>query len=192
MKTLSAIRETARQLLRDEFQTSVDYEFADDELDIHINEVLTEISQYSPYEAKETVVADGTTDISLSAITNLIGDKVVEVEYPTGSVPPSFINDFTIFGNTVTLNTKPTSGANIYLYCHKVHSLTESASSLTADLEGVLIKGTVAKAAQAWLNGMRAQIVPSSQRWYQGWADRQLMIYQASLDSITRPRVWKY
>ena len=54
-KTLSAIRHTVRQLLRDEFVADEDYDFADDEIDLHIGEVLEEISERRPYEVKETL-----------------------------------------------------------------------------------------------------------------------------------------
>jgi len=191
MKTLSAIRETVRQFLKDEVQTDEDMAFEDDELDLHISKVLTEISQRSPYEHKETVESDGTREIDLSDIENLIGDKVVMVEYPTGNYPPSELK-FSIFGDTLTMESEPTSGEDVYLYCHKVHELTDSSSTLTADLEEVLVDGVVAKAAQAWLNQMRAQIVPSTNRWYHTWATQQFAIYQNSLNSITRPKVWKY
>lgn len=191
-KTISAIRETVRQFLRDEFQAEEEMAFEDDEIDLHIANVLADVSIRSPYEVKETVVSDGTVNISLSAITNLIGDKVIKVEYPTGESPRSFIYDFEIFGTTLTLTEAPVSGENVYLYCHKIHALTESSSTLSPDLEKVLIDGTVAKAAQAWLNEMRSQIVPSSARWYHTWVLQQLAPYQSGLNAITKSRAWKY
>jgi len=186
-KNRSAIQATARQLLRDEFQ---DYDFAPDELDIHINEVLVEISQHRPYEVKETVESDGTKEVDISEIEDLL--EVGKVEYPTGSDPPSF-EKFSIFGDTLRIeDTTPTSGKDVYLYCHKVHQLTESVSTLSPDLEKVLIEGVVAKAAMAWLNKMRNQIVPSTVRWYHDWATQQFAIYQMSLNRITRPKVWEF
>lgn len=190
-KTIKAIRTIARQMLKDELQESVDAEFADDELDMHINACLVEISQKNPYEVKETVEGDGTREIDLSDIENLINDKVVMVEYPIGNYPPSELK-FSSFGNTLTLESEPTSGEDICLYCLKVHQLTETTSTLNPDLEKVLIEGAVAKAALTWLNKMRAQIVPSSIRLYQVWANTQLILYQNSLNSITKPKVWQY
>jgi len=189
-KSLSAIRGVCRQMLRDEY-TGNTYEFADDELDLHINEVRVEISQERPYEVRETVVSDGTKEVDISAITDLL--EVEKAEYPTGSDPPDF-RDVSVFGNTLRINvaTAPTSGDDVYLYCHKVHSLTESASTLNPALERVLVEGVVAKAAQAWLNKMRIQIVPASVRWYQNWADKQFLIYQNSLNGLTRPQSWEF
>ena len=190
VKTFSAIRHTARQLLRDEFKTA-GTAFADDELDIHINEVLVEISQHRPYEVKETIVSDGTKEVGISSITDLL--EVEKAEYPTGNDPPDY-RDVSVFGTTLRLNiaTAPTSGANVYLYCHKVHSLTESASTLSPDLEKVLVEGVVAKAALAYLSKMRNQIVPQTYRWYHDWANNHFMIYQNSLNGITRPKVWEF
>jgi len=192
LKTFSAIRETARQLLRDEFQEDVEYEFADDELDIHINEVLIEISQRCPREVKETVESDGTKEVDISEIEGLIGERIVKVEYPTGNDPLSF-EKFSIFGDTLRIeDTTPTSGEDIYLYCHKVHALTESASTLNIEMDKVLIEGVVAKAAMAFLNKFRNQITPASFRLYQSWANNQFIIYQTNLNQITRQKAWKF
>lgn len=190
-KTLSAVRGTVRQILKDEFVSGTDYDFKPDELNIHISEVLVEISQRCPYEVKETIVSTGSRELDISSITDLL--EVEKAEYPTGNNPPDY-RDVSIFGSTLRLNiaTTPTSGANVYLYCHKVHQLTESSSTLNPALEKVLVEGTVAKAAMAWLNQMRAQIVPSSVKWYHEWAAQHFAIYQASLNSITKQRVWEF
>ena len=190
VKTLSAIRATARQFLRDEY-TGNTYEFADDELDLHINEVRVEISQRNPYIVEETLVSDGTRKLDISSIENLL--EVEKAEYPTGNDPPDYRN-VSVAGNTLRLNiaTAPTSGDDVCLVCHTVHQLTESSSTLNQALEKVLVEGVVAKAAMAWLNKMRAQIVPSSARWYQNWANTQFAIYQNSLREITPQRVWEF
>lgn len=189
-KTFSAIRHTARQFLRDEFKAA-GTDFANDELDLHINEVLVEISERSAYEVKETIVSTGSREIDISSITDLL--EVEKAEYPTGNDPPDY-RDVSVFGSTLRLNiaTAPTSGDDVYLYCHKVHSLTESTSTLNPALEKVLVEGVVAKVALAWCNKMRSQIVPASYRWYQNWANNQFLIYQNSLRGITRPRVWEF
>jgi len=194
-KNLSGIRGIVRQILKDEFVSGTDYEFANDELDIHIDQALIEVSGVCPYEVRETVESDGTIEIDLSDIEDLIGDKVEKVEYPTGENPPDYIHNFSIFGNTLTLNTgsAPTSGEDIYLYCHKVHTLTESASTLDSTLEDVLIKGAVAYTARSWLGGeMRKQILPNTVKWYHDWASEHYAIYQKGLDSITPAKGWEY
>jgi hypothetical protein len=193
-KDRDAIKTIARQLLQDDIPSSGENpDIKPDVLDIHIDLTLSEVSEVSPYIARETVVSDGTRDISLSTIANLIGDKVEKVEYPVGSDPPDYIHDFTIFGTTLRLNRDtPTLGQNIYLYCYKVHTLTKAASTLTADLERVLTQGIVAYAALTWLNKMRAQIVPSSARWYHDWANNHYVIYQNGLRRIAPAKVWEF
>ena len=261
-KSLSAIRQIVRQILKDEY-TSEDYDFADDELNIHINEALIELSQRSPYEVKESLtianksgkatstsalhLVDATnaqfvagdvgktvynatdeteatvstfnsasdltidTDImasgesyylynadctsgkqvNISDITDLI--EVEKAEYETRQDPQEFRN-VSIFGDIATLDIPftPTDGNEVFLYCHKVHTLTESSSTLKPALEKVLIEGVIAKAAQGWLNKMRDQIVPNTLKWYQDWANNQLLLYRNSLSSISKGRAWKY
>ena len=136
---------------------------------------------------------DGTSgkDLNISSITDLI--EVEKTEYPTRQDPPDFRNA-KVFGDVLTLDidSTPPDGDEVFLYCHKVHQLTESSSTLKPDLEKVLIEGVVAKAALAWLNKMRAQIVPNSIRLYQAWANTQLLLYRDGLNSITRPRAWEF
>lgn len=189
-KTFSAIRDTAKQFLGDEFKTA-GTDFANDELDLHINEVLVEISQRNPYIVKETVQSDGTRELDISEIENLL--EIDYAEYPTGNYPLDKRN-ISIYGTTARLDidTAPTSGDDVYLWCHKVHSLTESASTLNPALEKILVEGVVAKVALAWCNKMRSQIVPASYRWYQNWANNQFLIYQNSLNRLTKPRVWEF
>lgn len=262
-KTLPAIRNTIRQFLKDEFQGDRDKDFADDELDLHISEVLVEISQKRPYEVRETLTAsnksgtatattadhlidtvnaqfvagdvgktvynstdkttakvtayNSTSDLTLdtdimasgesytlyclngtsgkdldkSSITDLI--EVEKAEYPTRQNPQSFRN-VKVFGNVLTLdiNTIPTDGDEVFLYCHKFHSLTESASTLSPDLETVLVEGVVAKTALAWCNKMRKEIVPQSYRWHHDWAERQDNKYKDSLRGLSRPKGWEF
>jgi len=189
-KTFSAIRHTARQFLRDEFKVA-GTDFANDELDLHINEVLVEISQANPYIVEETLESDGTRKLDISGITDLL--EVAKAEYPTGNDPPDYRN-VSVMGNTlrIDITTAPTSGDDVYLICHKVHQLTESTSTLNSALEKVLVDGVVAYAARAWCNRMRSQIVPASSRWYQNWANNQYIIYQNSLRGITPYKVWKF
>jgi len=264
IKNRSAIRGIARQMLRDEIEDSEDSDFAIDELELHINECMVEVSQRSPREVKEIVSAsnksgtatattashlidttksqfvagdvgktvynstDGTEalvtaytsasditlatnimasgenytiycggganprDVSVAEITDLI--EVEKAEYPTRQWPRNF-RDCSVFGSVATLDvdSAPDDGDEIFLYCYKVHSLTESTSTLSPQLEKVLVEGVVAKAAQAWCaEQMRKDIVPSSVKLHQNWADRQFIIYQNSLNSITKTRVWEF
>jgi len=156
-KNLSAIRATVSQFLNDEFVSGSSQDFQNDELDLHIADCLVEISQRRPYEVKETLTTASSKDLNISTIEDLL--EVDKAEFPVGSDPPDYRNVST-FGNTLTIDidTKPTAGKTIYLYCHKVHQLTESASTLSPQLESVLVAGVVAKAALGWINQVRKQV----------------------------------
>ena len=262
-KTLSAIRQTARQILKDEFVAGTNYDFKADELDIHIGEVLVEISQRRPYEVKETlyivnksgeatattashlidttnsqfvagdvgktvynstdkttakvtaynsvsdltldtdIMASGESyyiyhyggtsgkDLDISSIEDLI--EIKKAEYPTRQDPQK-ITKFTVFGDIVTLDDiSPTDGDEVFLYCKKFQTLTDSSSTLNSILEDVLIKGIVAYAARSWLGGeMREQIIPNTVKWYHDWANEHYAIYQAALTSFTPAEACKY
>lgn len=56
MKYLSAIMTEVRQMLRDEFTSGVTLEWTDDELEIHIERCLNELSKSSPYQVKHTLM----------------------------------------------------------------------------------------------------------------------------------------
>jgi len=264
-KNLSTIRGAVRQFLKDEFVPDTTHDFAKDEIDLHISEVLAEISQRRPYEVRETLtisnksgVATATTadhlidtdnahfvaadvgktvynsidkttakviaynsesdltldtdimasgesyclycyggtsgrDLDISSVTGLIGDKVEKAEYPTRQWPRD-MKDVEVFGDLVTLklDSEPTDGDEVFLYCHKVHTLTESASTLSPGLEKVLVDGAIALTARSWLNKMRKDIVPNTVNWYHKWANEHYIIYQKGLDSITPAKSWKY
>lgn len=157
MRTLSAIRTNIRQLLRDEFVSGSDFEFPDDEIDIHIANCLIEISQRMPYEVKETLTATASKELDISSIDDLL--EVVKIEYEVDGEPPNYHN-CSVFGDILRMDvsSSPAAGDSIYLFCHKVHQLTESSSSLKPQLELLLIEGVVAYVAQAWLNTIREQL----------------------------------
>jgi len=155
---LSAIRAKIRQFLRDEFVEGQDFEFEDDEIDLHIQDCLVEISELRPYEAKETLKTTADSkEIDISAIEGLL--DVPKVEYPVGEEPPEYRN-CSIFGDTlrIDIDSAPSAIEDVYLYCHKVHEVTETSSSLRPDLERVLVMGAMAKVALGWVNTIRTQL----------------------------------
>jgi len=165
MRKLSAIRQTVRQFLSDEFVSGSEQDFKDDELDVHIGHCLEEISDYRPYEVKVTaddddddlVTTAGSKELDISKISDLI--KVEKAEYPVDGEPPCYRN-VSVFGNTLRLviDGSPGDDEAVYLYCWKLHQLTEETSTLSPLLEHVLIDGSVAYTALAWINNVRAQV----------------------------------
>jgi len=156
-KMLSGIRALVRQFLSDEF-SQTEQDFQDDELDLYISHTLAEISQRRPYEVKETLTTTASSkELNISSIEDLL--EVDKVEFRTGQEPPDYRN-CSIFGNTLRMDITflPGANENVYLYCHKLHQLTESTSTLSPQLEKVLIDGAVAQAALAWINQVRKQV----------------------------------
>ena len=158
-KNLSAIRATVRQFLNDEFVSGSAQDFKNDEIDLHIGHCLVEISEKRPYEVKDTTLTTtaGSKELDISSIEDLF--KVEKAEFPVGNEPPDYRN-VSVFGDTLRFayDSSPAGGETIYLYCWKLHQLTEDTSTLSPQLERVLVDGAVAKAALGWINQVRGQV----------------------------------
>lgn len=192
-KTLSAIRTIIRQLLLDEFVSGEEYEWKEDELDIHIGDCLAEISECSPYQVKETLTTTaGSRELDISSIEDLL--SIDEVEYRVGKTPKQMRN-CTIFGDILTIETDltPSADEDVYLYCHKLHQLTESSSTLKPQLERILVLGVTGKAAIAKARSLINRVNLGGARTpseMQAWGVTQLSLYRAGLNEITEARVW--
>jgi len=154
---LSTVRTIIRQFLNDEFVEGAEQDFTNDELDLYIDDCLIEISEHWPYEVKETLTTVASRDLDISSIEDLL--EVNKAEFPVGSDPPDYRN-VSVFGTTLTIDidTKPTVDKTIYLFCHKVHQLTEVLSTLSPQLKSLLVAGVVSKAALGWINQVRSQV----------------------------------
>lgn len=191
-KNLSAIRAICRQFLSDEFSPDIDLTWQDDELDLHIGHVLSEISKSSPYEVKEelTTIA-GSKELDIGDIDDLL--FVDEVEYPAGEDPREFRN-FSVWGDTLTMDidTAPaTTGEDVYLYCAELHSLTESSSTLKPLQELLLVDGVCAYAAIAKSKDYIDKVNIGGARTAADmlvWGENKLAIYKAELRHLVKPR----
>lgn len=153
MKSRSALISEARILLKDEVGTTQD--FSDAECDSHLSRVLSEISDYRPAEEVETMTTtSGSYELDVSDIENLL--EVEKVEYPVDNNPPDYRN-CTRFGDTLRIPIEG-DGENIYLYCLKTHTVTESTSTLNTRLERLAIDGLAAYLALSWVNAIRPRI----------------------------------
>jgi len=191
MRYIAAIRQIVRQKLRDEIVVSVTPEWEDDEIDVHIQQILEEISAHVPYETKETLTTVAATrDISLATVTDLM--SVERVEYPVGGDPRGFI-PFTTWGTTLTLggDTKPSIAESAYAYCRKLHAVTNSSSTLGANLEQLLIRGTCASLAAAkareHINEVNQGGGNVASQMLQ-WAMNELSIFRADIKKMARQR----
>ena len=159
MKTLSAIRQIVRQMLNDEYVAGETQDFQVDEIDLHIAECLVEISERRPSLVKETLTTTANSrELDISSIEDLL--EIDRLEYKTEQDPRDYRNFNQIDNDTIEIDTTltPAENEDVFLYCHKLHTLTELTSTLSPQLETLLIAGTVAKAALGWINQIRVQV----------------------------------
>ncbi len=194
-KTLSGVRSIIRQFLLDEFAVGIDLTWQDDELDLHIGHVLSEIARSSPYEVKETLTTTASSkELDISSIDDLL--FVDEVEYPAGEDPRGFRN-FSVWGDTLTIDidTAPAAtGEDVYLYCAELHSLTESSSTLKPLQELLLIDGVCAYAAIAkskdYINKVNVGGARTAADML-AWGQNKLAIYKADLSRLVKPKTMR-
>lgn len=269
---LSAIRATARQVLRDEFVSGTDLEWEDDELDIYIGLVLDEMSEYLPYRFTEVLTTIQYSKVlDISSIENLI--EIEKLEYPTGLTPRGYRNFIELDADTIEIDTTlvpkaggsgtltgtvtftngsaavtgsgtlfstelkvgyhiqkssgtrwyrvysitsataltlaepclETTGADtvsvtkycyetVYVYCKKVHTLTESASTLNRQLRRILVLGVTAKAAINKSRSLVNVVTVGGTRAVadmQNWGIGQLSLYRAGLDTVETWNTYK-
>lgn len=190
-KTLAAVVVVIRQKLRDEEDSVRDLTWATDELLLKIDDVLGEISEASPNWVHETLQTSAASrELDISSIEDW--NHIDEVEYPVGNDPKS-IRNCEIVGNTLTIltNLLPSAGQDVYLYCAKLHQLTQSDSTLTPKLERLLVLGVSAYAAIDRAGPMVGKILVGGWRspaQLEAWGQRQLGLYREGLTKITEER----
>lgn len=196
MKNLSAIRLTIRQMLKDELVSSdQDLKWEDDELDLHIGACLAEISEHCPYEVKETLTTTASSrELDISDIEDLL--EIDKLEYKTSSYPRNYRNYNVIDSDTIEIDTAlvPVADEDVYLYCYKLHSLTESSSTLKPRLERILVLGTCGYAAIAKARSTITKVNVAGTRVsadMQAWGINQVGLFRAELKRITRPKTYQ-
>jgi hypothetical protein len=80
-------------------------------------------------------------------------------EYPIEQTPRAFRN-VSVFSSTVTIETDlaPMTGNKAYLFCEEARILTSGASTLTPELEPIVVNLAAGNAALNWLGAGRTQI----------------------------------
>lgn len=191
MRNLPALRGVIRQILDDEYVTGTTQEWDNDELDVHIGQVLIEVSEASPLGVKETVTTTASSkDVSISAIENLLW--VSKVEYPVDQSPRAF-KKFSVFGTTLTIDCDrlPAAGESVYLYCSKLHTLTNTSSSLSPILEKLIVDGTCAYAALSKARKLENAVNvggANTPNQLKTWGMERLMLYRQGLSKVTVPQ----
>lgn len=104
MRTISSFRQTVRQILRDEFTgDTTDQDWANDEIEVHIQQTLEEISQVSPNIVREVLTTiEDSAELDISSIENLLW--VEKAEYPTGESPKSYRNIKKLDNETIEID----------------------------------------------------------------------------------------
>ena len=113
-------------------------------------DVLREVSLACPRIVIETLTT--TVDVrtlDISSIDDLLDGarSIQKVEYETGSYPRNYHNVTVIDDSTIEMDidTAPdATGNSVYVWCEKMHTLTNATSTLSPKLEGVLLKGVEA------------------------------------------------
>ncbi len=126
-------------------------------------DVVREVSIASP----RTVIDDtlktvaGSRIIDVSSIEDLVNgiDSIKKVEYKIDQWPKHFRNFAFIDGDHIELDvtTAPGDIFPVRITCHKLH-LLDTGSTLTAQLETLVIEGMAARLMLQWLQNMRVEI----------------------------------
>jgi len=144
---LTEMRTIVRRDLHDE--DSGNYRWTDNELDRHIAHAVRDLSESIPREQKATkVTSDGSRDIDISDITDLI--MVEAVEYPVDKFPRRY-QRFTLWTNTITLlGESVPDGTNAYIYHGTLHTLDAQSSTIPSKHEDLVAIGACGYAAMEW------------------------------------------
>ena len=143
----------ARETLADE--DPANYRWQEHELVSHIQKALREISKVAPYEKKSTLQTMASRDLDISTLVPRVlsyGRRgILKVEYPTGETPSRYRN-FEMWGDTLTLKLDhtPPAGKDINIWWAQFHEVTTTSTTLTPELEDIVVEGLSAYAMLAW------------------------------------------
>ena len=166
--------------------------WSDAEIEDAVKDALRELSLYAPNIVKETLATTATSkDLDISSIADLI--YVSEVEYEVGKDPRRWRN-FTIRGKTLTIEIDfaPSAGQSVYLYCAKPHILTDASSTLSPELERIIVSLASARlAVSKGAKSIDAVTIGGGSVWanYQTWGERKLAIGLSELKRLVSPKI---
>lgn len=113
-----------------------------------IADALLKLSEFVPYEYTTTLEADGTVELDGSDLLPVLLPihPVVKAEYPDNT-----FSRVEIFGTTIELLdiSAPASGESVTLYCRGIHSVDDEDSTLSSNLEPIVVKLAAGYAAIA-------------------------------------------
>ena len=135
-----------RQELADE--DPVNYRWTEQELISHLQKAMQELSKVAPYEKKSTLTTAASRDLSITSLVPRVLSYwqrgVQRVEYQAERC------NFEVWDNTLTLDFTPTAGKDINIWWAQFHEVTTTSTTLTAELENIVVDGACAYALMAW------------------------------------------
>jgi hypothetical protein len=144
MAALTRTQILAKAVINLQNITIFGYQNAD--MDSFCDEGLVEISKIIPYIFTDTIASVGTKYLDGATLipTLLPGNPIIKAEYPDDT-----FSNVSVMGNTIELLDigAPASGEDVTLYCRGIHTVTDSASTLSPAMEVVLAK---------WIAGLAA------------------------------------
>lgn len=183
---LPTMRTKLRRDLHDE--DAANYRWSDDELDRHINHAVRELSLAVPLEAKATLTTEGSRQLSLTELADLI--TIEAVEYPVDNYPPAYVR-FSVWADTLTLLTDraPGAGEKVYVYYGKLHTLDATSSTIPSPLEDMVATGGAAYAAIEWASFATNRVNVGGERTWQNyliWGQERLAAFMRGLAKHSR------
>lgn len=178
---LGEMRARLRKDLRDEDPDN--QRWTDGELDRHIQRAVREFSLALPQEAKATLTAAGSRELSLASLSDLVA--IDAVEYPVGRYPPRYVR-FSVWLDTLTLlvDSAPAVGDEVNVYYTKLHTIDASSSTLPARFEDVIVAGAAGYAAVEWSSFATNRVNVGGRdvwRQYLVWGQERLAEFQRAL-----------
>jgi hypothetical protein len=145
--TLNEMRALVRRDLRDEDGTN--YRWNDDEINRHIMHAVKDVSEAVPAEQTAIIPAtSGSRELDISGITDRIAIRAVE--YPLNFFPKRY-RRFSIWKDKLTIiDGEIPAGGNACIYYEKMHTIDESSSTITQQMEELVICGACGYAAIEW------------------------------------------
>jgi hypothetical protein len=167
------------------------YRWTDTELTRHINRAVAELSESLPQPVRTTLPTTAQSrELDISSLSDRI--MVAAVEYPLGTLPPSY-QQFFIWGDTLTImgGDEP-DGGNCNIYYGSLHTLDAQGSTLPSKYVDLVAGGAAGYAAIEWAsyatNRVNVGGTPTA-REYLDWGNQRLKDFRQELRRLGRRNV---
>jgi hypothetical protein len=167
------------------------YRWTDAELTRHIGRAVAELSESLPQPIKATLPTTARSrELDISSLSDRI--MVAAVEYPLGTLPPSY-QQFFIWGDTLTIMSgDEPDGGNCAIYYGSLHTLDAQGSTLPSKYEDLGAGGAAGYAAIEWASyatnrvNIGGTLTP---REYLDWGNQRLKDFRQELRRLGRRNI---